>query len=55
MEADKKLIKDLTPEIEKTSVKWYITFFIFLRFFCSRDIRTYPADRQRAYCYGHAR
>ena len=33
MEADKKLISDLTPEIEKTSVKWYITFFIFLAMF----------------------
>jgi Ni/Fe-hydrogenase subunit HybB-like protein len=33
MEADKKLLKDLTPEIEKTSVTWYILFFIFLGFF----------------------
>ena len=33
MEADRKLLKDLTPEIEKTSKKWYITFFIFLAFF----------------------
>ncbi len=33
MEADKKLIRDLTPEIEKTSIKWYITFFIFFAFF----------------------
>jgi Ni/Fe-hydrogenase subunit HybB-like protein len=33
MQADKKLLKDLTPELEKTSIKWYITFFIFLAFF----------------------
>jgi Ni/Fe-hydrogenase subunit HybB-like protein len=33
MEADKKLISDLTPEIENTSIKWYITFFIFLTIF----------------------
>jgi len=33
MQADSKLIRDLTPEIEKTSFKWYITFFIFLAFF----------------------
>jgi molybdopterin-containing oxidoreductase family membrane subunit len=33
MEADKKLIEDLTPEIEKTSLKWYITFFVCLAFF----------------------
>jgi len=33
MEADKKLIAALTPEIEKTSIKWYITFFILLSFF----------------------
>jgi Ni/Fe-hydrogenase subunit HybB-like protein len=33
MEADKKLLKDLTPELEKTSIKWYITFFIFFALF----------------------
>src|SRR5512136_2979587 len=33
MQADKKLLKDLTPEIEKTSMKLYLTFFIFLAFF----------------------
>ena len=32
MEADRKLIKDLTPEIENTSIKWYITFFVFSPF-----------------------
>ncbi len=33
MQADKKLLKDLTPEIEKTSTGWYITFLVFLGFF----------------------
>jgi molybdopterin-containing oxidoreductase family membrane subunit len=33
MEVDKKLIADLTPEIETTSTKWYITFFILFIFF----------------------
>ena len=33
MKADKKLLKDLTPEIERTSSTWYITFFIFFAFF----------------------
>ena len=30
MQADKKLLKDLTPELEKTSTAWYITFLVFL-------------------------
>jgi molybdopterin-containing oxidoreductase family membrane subunit len=33
MQADRKLLKDLTPELEKTSTGWYITFFIMLAFF----------------------
>jgi len=33
MQADKKLLKDLTPELEKTSTGWYITFLVFLGFF----------------------
>lgn len=33
MEIDRKLLKDLTPEIEKTSSGWYTTFAIFLGFF----------------------
>jgi molybdopterin-containing oxidoreductase family membrane subunit len=33
MQADKKLLKDLTPEIESTSTTWYITFSVFLGFF----------------------
>jgi Ni/Fe-hydrogenase subunit HybB-like protein len=33
MQADRKLLQDLTPELEKTSIKWYITFFIFLACF----------------------
>ncbi len=32
-EANNKLLKDLTPEIERTSTGWYITFFLFLGFF----------------------
>src|SRR5512140_207514 len=30
MQADKKLLKDLTPELEKTSTAWYITFVVLL-------------------------
>ena len=26
-------MKDLTPELEKTSTKWYVTFFVFFAFF----------------------
>ena len=33
MQVDKKLISDLTHELERTSPKWYITFFILLIFF----------------------
>ena len=33
MQADKKLLTDLTPEIESTSIRWYITFFTFLALF----------------------
>jgi molybdopterin-containing oxidoreductase family membrane subunit len=33
MQADKKLLKDLTPEIERTTSGWYITFAVFLGFF----------------------
>jgi molybdopterin-containing oxidoreductase family membrane subunit len=33
MQADRKLLNDLTPELTKTSKKWYITFFIFLAIF----------------------
>ena len=33
MQADNKLLKDLTPEIENTSYRWYAVFFIFLVFF----------------------
>jgi Ni/Fe-hydrogenase subunit HybB-like protein len=33
MQIDKKLLKDLTPELEKTNSRWYITFFIFLILF----------------------
>ena len=33
MQADKKLLKDLTPEIEKTTAGWYTTFAVFLSFF----------------------
>ena len=33
MQVDDKLIRDLTPELEKTSVKWYITFFFFFAVF----------------------
>lgn len=33
MRADKKLLKDLTPEIERTTSGWYVTFLVFLGFF----------------------
>jgi Ni/Fe-hydrogenase subunit HybB-like protein len=33
MQPDKKLLKDLTPELESTSPKWYITFSVFFIFF----------------------
>ena len=33
MQADKKLLKDLTPEIETTRLSWYITFAIFFIIF----------------------
>jgi Ni/Fe-hydrogenase subunit HybB-like protein len=33
MKADKKLLKDLTPEIESTGAGWYISFTIFLGLF----------------------
>ena len=33
MQEDSKLIKDLTPEIESTSTRWYITFIIFFVLF----------------------
>jgi Ni/Fe-hydrogenase subunit HybB-like protein len=33
MYADKKLLKDLTPEIERTTSGWYVTFFVFLGLF----------------------
>jgi molybdopterin-containing oxidoreductase family membrane subunit len=33
MQTDKKLLKDLTPELEHTSSLWYIVFAIFLGFF----------------------
>lgn len=33
MFSDNKLLKDLTPELEKTSTKWYVTFFVFFAFF----------------------
>jgi Ni/Fe-hydrogenase subunit HybB-like protein len=33
MQIDKKLLKDLTPEIERTGTGWYITFAVFLGFF----------------------
>jgi Ni/Fe-hydrogenase subunit HybB-like protein len=34
MEADKKLLSDLTPEIETTGPKWYIAFSVFFLLFC---------------------
>jgi molybdopterin-containing oxidoreductase family membrane subunit len=33
MHADKKLLKDLTPELERTSLTWYIAFAVFLASF----------------------
>ncbi|MBG0860529.1 MAG: polysulfide reductase NrfD [Bacteroidales bacterium] len=33
MQADRKLLYDLTPELTRTSTRWYITFFIFFAFF----------------------
>lgn len=33
MQADRKLLKDLTPEIENTTPGWYVTFGIFLVLF----------------------
>jgi len=33
MEVNKKLLKDLTPELEKTSAGWYVTFVVLLVFF----------------------
>lgn len=33
MQVDKKLLQDLTPEIEKTSMRWYLTFFFFFACF----------------------
>ena len=33
MQVNKKLLTDLTPEIESTSTRWYITFAIFLAIF----------------------
>jgi molybdopterin-containing oxidoreductase family membrane subunit len=33
MQADSKLLKDLTPELERTSTGWYITFLVFMGFF----------------------
>ena len=34
MEADRKLLSDLTPEIETTGHKWYIVFSVFFLMFC---------------------
>jgi molybdopterin-containing oxidoreductase family membrane subunit len=34
MEANKKLLQDLTPEIESTSTRWYIVFSSFFLVFC---------------------
>jgi Ni/Fe-hydrogenase subunit HybB-like protein len=33
MQADKKLLKDLTPELEHTRPEWYIVFAVFMGFF----------------------
>jgi len=33
IQTDRKLLQDLTPELEKTSSTWYITFFVFLACF----------------------
>jgi Ni/Fe-hydrogenase subunit HybB-like protein len=34
MATEKQLLEDLTPEIEKTGIKWYITFSVFFLIFC---------------------
>jgi molybdopterin-containing oxidoreductase family membrane subunit len=34
MPAEKQLLQDLTPEIEKTGIRWYITFSVFFLVFC---------------------
>jgi len=34
MEANKKLLQDLTPEIERTGPRWYIIFAVFFLVFC---------------------
>ena len=34
MSNEKQLLQDLTPEIETTGARWYITFFIFFLVFC---------------------
>jgi Ni/Fe-hydrogenase subunit HybB-like protein len=34
MEADKKLLKDLSPQIESTTKRWYYVFAIFFLVFC---------------------
>src|SRR5665647_2839513 len=33
MPTEKQLLQDLTPEIEKTGIRWYITFSVFFVFF----------------------
>ncbi|MGB8491871.1 MAG: NrfD/PsrC family molybdoenzyme membrane anchor subunit [Bacteroidales bacterium] len=33
MQSDRKLLRDLTPEIERTSSRWYITFSVFFVIF----------------------
>lgn len=35
MQADEQLIKNLTPEIEKTGIRWYLVFALFFLFFCA--------------------
>jgi Ni/Fe-hydrogenase subunit HybB-like protein len=34
MPTEKQLLHDLTPEIEKTGIRWYITFSVFFLIFC---------------------
>jgi molybdopterin-containing oxidoreductase family membrane subunit len=34
MLTEKKLLQDLTPEIEATGIRWYITFSVFFLIFC---------------------
>ena len=34
MPTEKQLLQDLTPEIEKTGIRWYITFSVFFLVFC---------------------